>query len=101
MNYLGYSKNTLNWLQTVLFERFGHQVQLSLNTSGALEFRLLEERGMITFDSLLPVFFSVGSDLPCCDWNPETEQFSSILSKSLPWLLHDQYLSLFQIKTCN
>lgn len=81
------SNNALNWLETLLYERFGIDLRLTYRILGAQKVMVLSlynAEGSIIFDFLEPAFQQSSSDFPCESWSAITEGFESILEEDLP-----------------
>lgn len=77
------SESALQWLETILSERFGHTWHLLQKSAGL--FLILEgaER-TIVFDNLQGCFTESRSDLPFTKWDAEGEGWQSVLGGALP-----------------
>lgn len=78
-----YSPAILNWLESILCERFGHGFSLTSSASG-LTLRAAGLEGEITFDVFVEYFREVGSDLPFCRWDACAEGWVSPLGGCIP-----------------
>ena len=77
------SSAALSWLECILRERFGHNFILA-RTETILTLRLENSVREIIFDEIDEIFISSLLDVPCAEWNPVSEGWTSILSKPLP-----------------
>lgn len=77
------SKGALNWLETIIVERFGSQFRLSPSDQGI---KLLwgDHKNSIYFVDFQSCFVRSSSGFPCNWWTPESEGWDSPLSISLP-----------------
>ena len=74
----------LDWLQTILQERFGNKFILQSKSDGTWVLSLPEDTRYITLVACSEVFTRTNSDLPCAMWNPDAEGLKSALSLQLP-----------------
>jgi hypothetical protein len=82
-----FSQEKIDWLQTILFERFGVFFAISEcreSENSVLCLALDQAEEYIVFDRLQHVFNESRSDFPCALWNAEREGFSSVLLSDLP-----------------
>ena len=79
-----YSHSVIQWLQVIIYERFGHRFQLEQNSQDDLRLSIEDSRKSIVFDTLIPDFFTDTSDLSYCEWNASCESFAPVLGKPLP-----------------
>lgn len=79
-----YSCSVKQWLQIILFERFGYEFYIEKNTQGYLCVGLMGSFESIIFDTIIPEFFNATSDLPCSEWDAKQESFIPVLGKSIP-----------------
>lgn len=77
------TKNALNWLEIILFERFGIEITLK-ELNSTVELALLPCEGKIIFDNLNPEFYKEGGVISYEDWNPEVEGWCSIMGDIIP-----------------
>ncbi len=74
----------IDWMKTILQERFGHIFNLMLQNGGSqLVLQLLGEERYIMLDLDGPTFISTDSNLPCSVWNADAEGWPTALSSSL------------------
>jgi hypothetical protein len=73
----------LQWLETILTERFGYQWQLT-QTEFGLTLVLCGGEGAIVFDVLQDVFTKTASNFPLTYWDAEREGWRSVLGAKLP-----------------
>jgi hypothetical protein len=75
---------SLNWVQGILCERFGLEVQLSLVAERVARLSLRGLEGFIEF-KLDPLTFNrTDSDLPCGSWLPASEGWAQVYLSELP-----------------
>lgn len=74
---------SINWLETLLEERFGHKFYLS-PIGDSLKISLAGSPGQILFDRLRPEFHQSRSDFGCAHWNAISEGFIPNLGSFLP-----------------
>lgn len=78
-----FSNGAMRWLETVLFERFGHHFTLA-QQSEALQLSLGNSERAITFDRLESVFLQSRSDFPCKQWNANSEGYVGPIEDVIP-----------------
>jgi hypothetical protein len=71
------------WLELLLYERFGHGFNLTLNGESLLLSIEGNDRA-ISFEKLIAEFYNSGSDLPCCKWNAAIAGWPTALDPVLP-----------------
>ena len=76
-------ESALRWLETLLSERFGHGLKISICPSG-MSLCLMGAEGTLIFDTLQECFFDSHSNQPFSQWNPEEETWGSVLGGHLP-----------------
>lgn len=80
-----HTQATLSWLQTVLYERFGHVFDLQLEPSGDnLKLQLPTNDCYITLVLDGYTFTRADSNLPCTVWNAINENWRPALPNNLP-----------------
>lgn len=78
-----FSTEALNWLSSIIEERFGHAFKLTQNKD-CLRLSLIDYfKGSITFTKLESIFHESHSDSPCCRWDPTTEGWINELRSPL------------------
>lgn len=80
---MGFTEAALNWLETILEERFGHAFQLQPDADGIV-MRLQDHDEVIRFDRLQPIFHQSRSDFPVEQWDASKEGFNGAISNTLP-----------------
>lgn len=78
-----FSSGAIEWLQTLLWERFGHSFDL-VETSSALVLTLPNSEKAIRFERLDSVFHESRSDFPCYEWDASSEGFEGAVSYIIP-----------------
>ncbi len=81
-NYL--SGNGIIWLQKIFQERFGNSFLLQANHKNEIELTILNSIKKITFFASPKIFTRNDSDLPCCEWDANTEGWQAPLNCPLP-----------------
>lgn len=71
-----FTHNALRWLETLLWERFGHRFVL-VEQLQTLELFLPGSQGSIVFDQLQPVFHQSRSNFPCKYWQASVEGYKA------------------------
>ncbi|WP_421323012.1 polysaccharide deacetylase family protein [Aeromonas veronii] len=71
-----FSDGAMRWLETILFERFGHHFTLAQQPN-TLQFYLKGSQGSITFARLQSIFHQSRSDFPCQQWQASSEDFTA------------------------
>lgn len=79
-----YSGSVIQWLQQIIYERFGHRFQLEHDSREKLYLRLANSSKYIVFDMLKPEFFSSNANLPYCEWDEPCENYVPVLGKPIP-----------------
>lgn len=79
-----YNHSVIQWLQTIIYERFGHRLYIKKNSQGNIYLSLEKSCKFIVFDALISGFFSTTSELPYCEWDASCENFTPVLGKPLP-----------------
>jgi hypothetical protein len=76
-----FSANTavLQWLQLILKERFGLNFKVAYTSNNTLQVSLDIDLKTISVVSQFSVFSQQHSDLPCTNWDPESEGWRSVL----------------------
>ena len=77
------SKAELNWLASVITERFGGEWILQ-RTGSTIELKPKDADGCIVFDRLEECFAHSRSDLPLAHWDADAEGWVSVLDGTLP-----------------
>ncbi|HVY30425.1 MAG TPA: polysaccharide deacetylase family protein [Polyangiaceae bacterium] len=77
------STGALDWLRTILRERFGHDFQLEAKP-GLTSLRLPGHAGSIDFDTTNTSFAGSAQALPCPSWSPSAEGLVAPLGRDLP-----------------
>ncbi|MBF4264062.1 hypothetical protein EAY73_19780, partial [Vibrio anguillarum] len=78
-----FSEGAIRWLETILFERFGHRFILA-EQPNTLQFYLNDSQGSITFPSLQGIFHQSRSDFPCQQWQASSEDFIAPIEDNIP-----------------
>lgn len=78
------STSALNWLCTILEERFGHCFTLDQSPSGLKLSLASTPQGTILFPKLEAAFHQSRSDLPCSQWDAAKAGWVSVLDQPLP-----------------
>lgn len=78
-----FSDGAMRWLETILFERFGHHFTL-VQQPNTLEFKLNGSQGSITFARLQSIFHQSCSDFPCQQWQASSEDFIAPIEDYIP-----------------
>jgi len=73
----------LDWLASILLERYEYRFSLELN-DGILLLRLDGEEGQIEFDTLEPSFGKSASNMASAEWDADAEGWHSVLGVALP-----------------
>jgi hypothetical protein len=81
---VNYSFATLNFLQVILQERFGHAFILKPDVQGRLKLSLSNSERSITFISDSATFTRADSNQPCTHWDAAAEGWQSVLGLPLP-----------------
>ncbi|HDI3190996.1 TPA: polysaccharide deacetylase family protein [Vibrio cholerae] len=78
-----FSDGAMRWLETILFERFGHHFTLAQQPN-TLQFYLKGSQGSITFARLQSIFHQSRSDFPCQQWQASSEDFTAPIDDYIP-----------------
>lgn len=78
------SASVLEWLQIILYERFGQPFVLNLEEPDRVAMRLVGVAGIIYFKIDENAFNRGDSDFPCDTWDPRTEKWKSATGLPLP-----------------
>ena len=81
---LNFSTNALNWLSTILEERFGLEFALQNDEIGLKLSLINGSQGFILFPSLNSAFHESRSDLPHTEWGAAKAGWVSVLDQPLP-----------------
>lgn len=84
MNTYPISQAALDWLCTVLEERYGHALTLEQTPDGLLLKLANTSQGAIIFPQQLAAFTRASSDLPFTEWDAEAEGWKAVLQQPLP-----------------
>jgi len=78
-----FTDNALQWLETILWERFGHRFKL-IQREDDLTLFLSGSASKITFDQLETVFHQYRSDFPCEQWRASSDGFKASVDDIIP-----------------
>lgn len=82
-------KNILKWLEIVLKERFGVDINLIQKSEFCIGLGLSGSEKEILFDNLDEGFYKIGNnDFKCFYWDASSEHFTWTIDKALPALSH-------------
>lgn len=80
-----YTPAALAWLQTLLYERFGHAFALQLQVNGScMAIYLPGDARRITLALDGATFTRTDSDLPCTEWKASAEAWATAMPGNLP-----------------
>ncbi|MGB3290148.1 MAG: polysaccharide deacetylase family protein [Burkholderiaceae bacterium] len=79
-----FTSAALNWLELILFERFGHRFILSQDESSLTLNLGSQQTGFIRFPALFNGFHLPKSEMPCAYWDAAGEGWIAPLYKPLP-----------------
>lgn len=78
-----FSSAASEWLETILFERFGIKLQITQYDS-MLFISILGKKRKIRFDTLEQFFHENNSDFPCYFWKASSEGFEASIDDLIP-----------------
>jgi hypothetical protein len=84
INKINFTRPSVVWLETILYERYGHKFNLRINTFGDWELSLSISERVISFPVYASTFRSADSNLPISHWDASAEGWRSVLDSPIP-----------------
>lgn len=84
INKFDFTISSVNWLELIFNERYGHKFTLKINSFGNWELGLFGFERVITFPAYSSTFRRADSNLALCYWDASAEGWFSVMNSPIP-----------------